>query len=336
MRFRSATRFDVGVLVAVLALAGCGGGGGGGSSSSVTPGGATATPTPVPTATPTSVSFSGTVRDLASSAPLGGLTVSVGGVPAAASCFTGQSNATQPCALPSSPVSTTTAADGSFTLSGLSSGTVLVTVGPADGSYATLHRTFALVVGANSLAVKLTALSTTYRSWLADLNSQRVNAATPSSYGNLIVDEYAQEQAQKWADDVAAGTTAYGDPGYAAYQSAYAAQPGALYAATGVLAVTGPGFPQGTITTDDGWMAEKSNCPGGDWSTCTFGPTTGHYINLSNKRDAFVGLGESAAQNASLGGYPTDVMIVQNAAGPTPASLGRAATSRRISAMVEQ
>jgi hypothetical protein len=323
VRFRSTTRFDVGVLVAVLALASCGGGGGG-ASSSVTPGGgATPTPTPVPTATPATVSLSGTVRDFVSSAPLGGMTVSVGGVPAAASCFAGQSNAVQPCALPASPTVTTTAADGSFTLSGLSSGTVLVTVGPADGSYATLHRTFALVAGANTLAVKLTALPSSYRSWLADLNAQRVNVATPSSYGNLVVDEYAQEQAQKWADDVASGATAYGDAGYAAYQSAYAAQPGALYAASGVLAVTGPGFPQGVITTDDGWMSEKSNCPGGDWSTCAFGPTTGHYVNLANKRDVFVGLGESAAQNASLGGYPTDVMIVQNGAGPTPAALGR-------------
>jgi Carboxypeptidase regulatory-like domain len=284
-------------------------------------------PTPVPTATPASVSFSGTVRDFASNAPLAGMTVSVGGVPAAASCFTGQSNTAQPCALPVSPVSTTTAADGSFSLSGLSSGTVLVTVGPADGSYATLHRTVALAAGANTLTVKLTALSSSYRSWLADLNAQRMHVATPSSYGNLIVDEYAQEQAQKWADDVAAGTTAYGDAGYAAYQSAYASQPGALYAATGVLAVTGPGFPQGVITTDDGWMSEKANCPGGDWSACAFGPTTGHYINLSNKRDVFVGLGESAAQNASLGGYLTDVMIVQNGAGPAPAAVGRRPTT---------
>lgn len=328
MRFGNIKPFGVAALLLALALAGCGGGGGG--SSSVTPGSGTApTPTPVPTATPPSVSFSGTVRDFVSRAPLAGLTVSVGGVPAAASCFAGQSNTTQPCALPVSPSSTTTATDGSFTLTGLSAGTVLVTVGPADGSYATLHRTFALVAGANSLTVKLTALPASYRSWLADLNAQRANVATPSSYGNLIVDEYAQEQAQKWADDVAAGTTAYGDAGYAPYQSAYAAQPGALYAATGVLAVTGPGFPQGVITTDNGWMSEKSNCPNGDWSTCPFGPTTGHYINLANKRDVFVGLGESAAQNASLGGYPTDVMIVQNGGGPTPASLRRAANSRR-------
>lgn len=320
MRIPHAQAFHRGVMVAVLALAGCGGGGGG-SSSSVTPGAAaTPTPTPVPTATPAVVSLAGTVRDFTSGTPLAGMTVSVGGVPVATSCFTGQSNSTQPCATPTSATSTTTAADGSFTVSGLSAGTVLVAVGPTDGSYATLHRTFALVAGANTLAVKLTALSTSYRSWLADLNSQRVNVAAPSSYGNLVVDEYAQEQAQRWADDVAAGTTAYGDPGYAPYQSAYAAQPGALYAATGVLAVTGPGFPQGVITTDNGWMSEKSNCPNGNWSTCTFGPTTGHYINLSNKRDVFVGLGESATQNPSLGGYPTDVMIIQNGAGPAPAA----------------
>ncbi|HEV8022244.1 MAG TPA: hypothetical protein VGP41_13310, partial [Candidatus Lustribacter sp.] len=39
--------------------------------------------------------------------------------------------------------------------------------------------------------------------------------------------------------------------------------------------------PNGTWqAAEAAFMAEAANCPGGDWQTCAFAETTGHYINI--------------------------------------------------------
>lgn len=317
-------RVSIGLIICALSLtlAACGGGGGG--ASSVTPsggnGGVTATPTPSPTATPSSATVSGTVTDFNSSVPLAGAVVTLGTAPTSTSCNGAQTATLNVCGTIAAPAATaTTSATGTFSLV-VPAGTYMVTVAPATAnSYATLHRTATIAAGPNAVGtIKLTALSTTLQTWLADVNNQRATVSVPTSFANMTVDEYAQEQAQKWADSVAAGTTVYGDAGYAPFQVAYSANPGAMYSASGVLAVALPPAPQigfaGSTpqSVDTAWMGEKANCPSGNWQTCTFTGQTGHYINLSNTRDVWVGLGLAATQNTTLNGFPINVMIIQN------------------------
>jgi len=109
-----------------------------------------------------------------------------------------------------------------------------------------------------------------------------------------------------------------------------------MYGATGVLAVTGPAFPAGVIQNDSGWMSEKTDMNSCNqapynqsWQTCPHN-LGGHYINISNTQDVWVGLAESALQfyfNGIAAGYPTDVMIIQNTGSLGPASVNRVAVS---------
>jgi hypothetical protein len=304
--------------------------------------GATTSPPPPP---PPPTVISGTVTDFAAATPLSGFTVTVGVAPSAGSCNAAQTNALNVCGTVASTVATaTTAADGTFSAT-VPAGTYMLTIGK-DGTYATLHRTYTAAAGANALgSVKLTALSATLQAWLADVNSQRATVATPASFANLQVDEYAQEQAQKWSNDVAAGTTVYGDAAYGPYQSGYGASPGTMYGVAGVLAILFPGAPpafsaETLAVADTSWMSEKASSAGpggttvgcgaysGNWQTCPFSAYTGHYINISNTQDVWVGLGTSAAQiliNGTPSGFPTNIMIIQNGGSLGPAARLRVA-----------
>ena len=193
-----------------------------------------------------------------------------------------------------------------------------------------MHRTLSVSSGTNAVGtVKLTALTADQQAWLADVNNQRATVSSPVSFPNLVVDEYAQEQANQWALDEAAGKTAFTDAAYGPYQSNYVANTGALYTAAGVLALVG-GAGQ-YLAADQGWMSEKSNCTNGDWQTCAFSETTGHYINISNTNTAWIGLGESST-TVAMGGVQGDynLMLIENTNAVGPASHGRvAATSSR-------
>jgi hypothetical protein len=231
-----------------------------------------------------------------------------------------------PCGVPASPLPTvTTSSTGAFSVAVPTTGTYMLTIAK-DATYATLHRTVAAAAGATSVGtVKITALSTDEQAWLTDVNNQRATVSVPVSFANLIIDEYAEEQARQWATDVAAGKTAYGDAGYAPYQAAYAASAGAIYGAAGDLAEqpTASAY----LSPDAQWFGEKSNCPSGNWQTCTFAGNTGHYINASNTQNVWIGLGESASSFA-VTGFPNqwayNLMIVQNVSAPGPASKVRA------------
>jgi hypothetical protein len=245
---------------------------------------------------------------------LGGFTVTIGQVPSAATCLNGQSNASMPCGVPAAPAATvTTGTNGSFTLSVPAVGTYMMTIGK-DTTYATLHRT--ITVTASGLALgtlNVAALSADEQAWLVDVNTQRATVSYPVSFSNLIVDEYAEEQARQWASDVLAGKVVYGDAGYAPYQSAYGASQGSLYAAAGTLNENVAGQPSAYISSDNAWMSEKARCPNGNWQTCTFSSTTGHYINISNTQTVWIGLGEAwnIANPASQYSY-YDLMLIEN------------------------
>lgn len=308
------------VALSVL-LAACGGGGGGSNPGVV--------PTPTSTTTSTPQSISGTAVDYTAGTALAGFTVTVGTAPSVSTCLTTQAAGSQPCGVPASPLPTvTTAADGTFAVTVPSAGTYMLQIGK-DTAHATLHRTVA-VNGATSVgSVKLTALSSDEQAWLTDVNQQRATVSVPTSFANLVVDEYAEEQAR--ADAASLLTSTYNDPttgipngdnAAREFGALYAAMPGAMYATAGVTVLNAAGQIGAYVGADNGWMSEKANCTSGNWQTCTFAANTGHYIAVSNTQDVWVGLGETATTDSH--GYSYYVgLIPQNIATAGPASTRR-------------
>ncbi len=272
------------------------------------------------TATPqTTFGISGTATDLSAGTPLAGFTVTVGNVPTSTTCLATQTATTQPCGVPASPLPTvTTSSTGAFAVTVPSAGTYMLTIAK-DGTYATLHRTVAVTTGITSLGtVNITALGTAEQAWLADVNNQRATVSVPASFPNLVVDEYAEEEARQWAMDVVSGKTAYSDAAFAPYQAAYGAAAGSLYGATGVLNTgSASAYPQ-YLGADTGWMSEMSNCAGKNWQTCTDSALTGHYIRMSNSNTVWIGLGEYANSSESANAY-YDLMLIENVAAAGPA-----------------
>jgi hypothetical protein len=227
-----------------------------------------------------------------------------------------------PCGVPAPPLATaTTNSAGAFSVAAPGVGTYMLTIGK-DATYATLHRSVTVAASGTSLGtLRVAALSSDEQAWLVDVNHQRLTVSSPASFPNLIVDEYAEEQARQWAADISDGKTAFGDAGAALYQAAYAAEPGALYSVATTLAATSS--PSAYLRVDAAWMAEKSNCANGSWQTCVFAEDTGHYINISNTQNVWVGLGESSSAGNS-GSWNYDLILVENPFnGPGPANVRR-------------
>jgi hypothetical protein len=302
--------FSLALAASAVTVAACGGGGGGGTSgggSGIVP----ATPTPTPTPVPNTIS--GTAVDFTSGVALVGFTVTVGSAPTATTCAATQTASSMPCGVPASPLPTvTTSSTGAFSVAVPTTGTYMLTIAK-DATYATLHRTVPAAAGATSVGtVKITALSADEQAWLVDVNNQRATVSAPVSFANLVVDEYAEEQARQYASDVASGKAVYSDAAYAPYQAGYSASAGELYSVGGVEAEQPAA--SAYLAADGQWMGEKSNCASGNWQTCTFSATTGHYINLSNTQDVWVGLGESSVSFV-VTGFPNqwlyNVMIIK-------------------------
>ena len=317
-------------IMGTMSFVACGGGGGGSTSggSGIVPTStpASAQPTPTPTATPAtapaSLTVSGNLEEFASGTALAGFTVTVGSVPNATTCLNAESATAMPCGVPASPLPTVaTSATGTFSIAVPAAGTYMLTIGK-DATYATLHRTITVITG-SSLALgtlKVAALSSDEQAWLIDVNHQRATVSIPISFANLAVDEYAEEQARQWANDVLSGETIYGDSGYAPYQSAYGSSAGSLYSVAGALNENTSGQVSAYTASDNAWMSEKSNCPNGNWQTCTFAGNTGHYINISNTQTVWIGLGEAWNLASPMSQYSFyDLMLIENIAstGPT-------------------
>ena len=301
----AAKRFAPTALLACsLALAACGGGGGG--SSSITPPGAS--PTPVPTVTPVPQAITGTIQDYISSAPLAGFTVTVGTLPNIATCNGAQTQALNVCGQPASVTATaTTASDGTFTVTGVPVGTYMLTIAK-DTTYATLHRKVTVAVGTTAIGTqKIIALSADEQAWLKDVNLQRVTYSFPQSFGNLVIDEFAEEQSRAEVDAIAAGTQPFGDATEALFGSYYSATPGALYQTSGVAAAGGT---SGYLIADNAWFTEKGICVNGNWKTCVFASNTGHYMALSDTQAVWIGLGQSKIALRTSWFYAS--VIIQN------------------------
>jgi hypothetical protein len=314
--------FGFALAAAAVTVAACGGGGGGSTSGG---GGGGVVPVVTPTPTPVPDTISGTAVDFTAGTALVGFTVTAGSVPTATTCNAAQTALSMPCGVPVSPLPTvTTSATGAFSVTVPTTGTYMLTIAK-DATYATLHRNVTASAGATALGtLKVAALSTGEQAWVVDVNNQRATASSPVSFANLVVDEYAEEQARQWASDIVAGKAVYSDAAYAPYQAAYGADAGSLYSAGGVLALEPAG--SAYLAANSAWMAEKANCPSGNWQTCSFASNTGHYINVSNTQDVWVGLGESSSSfvyGGSGSQWAYDLMIIQNLNAVGPASRAR-------------
>jgi hypothetical protein len=167
----------------------------------------------------------------------------------------------------------------------------MLTIGK-DATYATLHRTF--LANNTSLGVlKVAALSADEQAWVTDVNNQRATVSDPASYPNLVVDEYAEEQARAEVAGIVSGAEPYGDPTELYYGNIMLSEPGDMYGFRSVADLVGS---EGAyLQADANWMSEKANCPNGVWQTCTFAEDTGHYINISATDDVWIGMAESSA-----------------------------------------
>ncbi|TAM73287.1 hypothetical protein EPN44_14245 [bacterium] len=267
----------VAFLAATAALTACGGGGGGGSTlppAIGAPGGGTgASPTPTPTAAPTATPrpvtqsvMRGQVVD-SSGAPVSGATVLV--VP-----LENLGVNTTPQAI----ASTTTASDGSFTTPTFSTaghttvgqsgvletmGLVVVTQG-----YASLHAYFPVGAGTYTITqpLPITQPTSTEQQWLTQVNADRATVGAQP----LIFDDYALLAARWKAQDMA--THAY---------CSHTTDPTGAYYITFPGAIAGTNENLGCLSTwqlaEQAFMAEA--------------PSGGHYLNLTNTANIWVGLG---------------------------------------------
>jgi len=258
-----------------------------------------------------------------------------------------QTNTVNPCGAPVAPLlATTTAADGTYSITD-APGTYMLTIGPSDTSYATLHRTVTLVTAAMPLArTTLTALDSTQQAWLVDFNNKRATVSFPTSFANLTVDEYAQEMANQFILDIADGVKTYGCGSEDSYAFTYQTLPGAMYdtAADGPIGTysyyqnmyweypaNAAGTAVDTIGADSGWFDyEKAICPNGDWSNCMADlHTAWPYMSGSSKRNIWIGLGYSTKVDAATGLWPIDALLILDGYGnqglDNPATIHRLA-----------
>ena len=266
-------------VVSTLLLAACGGGGSGTQA------------VPIPTSTPAAPDVSGTVVDDASGRPIAGAAVYV-------SAATALAGSTPPP--PASWPSATTAADGSFDVKNVApsawsvsfayAGSGYPTIGnaqwievfPTDG-HAAFHALRAIAgAGTTQLGALALALpSASDAAWLGQINADRATGGVPPVKTPLAFDSITLQTARYWAQQMLHGNffahacpaTATGCEAFSLYE----AQNGSPPSAQNIYEQTANGTWQ---AAEAAFMAETGNCPGANWQTCTFGETTGHYINI--------------------------------------------------------
>jgi len=288
-------------------------------------------PTTAPGTAPGSAVVSGTLEEFTSGNPLSGFLVTVGTLPNAANCLLSQTASANPCGVVASTIETaTTGATGTFSVPNLPLGTYMITISNGTNAYATLHRTFAVTAGSNALGiVKIAQLSADEQALFADVNRQRATVSFPVSFANLTVDEYAEEQARAEVAAIVAGTSTFGDATETAFGNNISGEPGDMYGWSSVSALSP--LPGDYLSADNSWFTEKSLCPnGGNWQTCPFSDSTGHYINLSNTDDVWIGFAESSTSfDYRSGGtdngqeYAYAAFTPANQSGAEPAAIRR-------------
>jgi hypothetical protein len=209
----------------------------------------------------------------------------------------------------------------------------MFTIG-SNSAYATIHRSLTVAQGSNALGVlKVAALSSDEQAWLVDLNNRRATVSVPASFGNLKIDEFAEEEARAEAASVAAGTNPYADSTEGIFGTIYDNTPGVYFGVSGVSDLQNA--PSAFVAADAAFYAEMANCPaGGDWQTCPLAENTGHYMVLSDTRDVWIGLGESATPMVPSGQWPGFYayagLVAGDGYGTSPNSINRRTASFAI------
>ncbi len=263
-----------------------------GSSATPTPGntstpgpGGSASPGPsaAPTAAPTGYYAQGSVRDIASGLPIAGAVVVL-----APQVYAGS---TPPPSL-SSGSETTTASDGSFTLTGLVPGSNYLEV--FENGYATIHKPIAVNQLDNQLGpLKLTGITADEAAWLQQVNADRAQYGAPI----VVLDEILQEAAQHWDNYMAAKGYFADDCSQTTDSSCttaaqYEQSAGAQYTHSAQnIAATGPNSTWTNAET--GFVAESANCPQpATYSTCLGHSGAQHFLNLIDPQYVWIGLAE--------------------------------------------
>jgi hypothetical protein len=297
--------------LAVL-FASCGGGGGGGSTAlpasgaGAIPAGPAASSTPTPTALP---DVAGTAIDDTTGRPIAGAVVYVSGETVIA-------GATPPAATATPWPSATTAADGSFDVKNVppSSWTASfayvgagypiytnaqwIEIFPADG-HAAFHALRSIATaGTTTLGNIAIALpSAADSAWLKQIESDRATLGVPPVQSPLVFDSVTLQTARYWAGQMQSGDffahTCPAAPTTCIQFWLYETQHGSVPSAQNISEQGSNGSWQ---AAEGAFMAETANCPGGNWQTCAYTETTGHYINIMEAANwAGVGSAQSAA-----------------------------------------
>ena len=227
---------------------------------------------PRPTAAP---DVYGTIVDDVTGKPIAGAAVSIGSATA------------------------TTAGDGSFDVANVvpSSWTVdfayagagypvfanaqWVEIIPTDG-HAAFHALRSIAPnGATRLGTLMLALPTAGdNAWLAQINRDRATGVPPAS-APLILDSITLQTARYWAQQMLLGGffahTCPAAPTTCVAFTLYETLNGSPPSSQNIYQQNAGGTWQ---AAEAAFMAEAANCPGGNWQTCAYGETTGHYINI--------------------------------------------------------
>jgi hypothetical protein len=138
--------------------------------------------------------------------------------------------------------------------------------------------------------------------WARGVGHDRRHLGTPPSRQTLVFDDVTLAAGRRWAAYMAANEWfSHGCPaphtGYPPCQQTWLweiANHGMPSAEN--IAYGGPLW----RAAEASFMAERTNCPhGGNWKTCPYSETTGHYINIM-AASHWLGLGEAAASDGSV------------------------------------
>jgi len=227
-----------------------------------------------------STTVSGTVLELGTGVPIAGAIVTVGSLPDVNTCV-----GYEGCGHPVGTLHTAKSnSHGIFTIKGASIGEVFLQI--SKSGFAVLHARIALHDTANQLGSKrIAALRPDEIQAIDLLNHYRTTVSKPRTLGNLVVDEYALEYIRKFEDEIQEGKLSYGDPVYSAPAD------GNFGFETGGIEAGSQNSPKGEM---EGYFGEKQFCPNGNWKTCPYSETTGHYIQGSDSNDVWATPGRTS------------------------------------------
>ena len=317
-------RRSVIVLGIVLGLAACSGGGGGGPAGSGSNSGSGTIPIVTATSMP---DVKGFAVDETTGAAISGANVVISQSAVIA-------GATPPAATASPWPRTTTAPDGSFDVHNVAPSTWTMDFSYVGGGYpiyanaqwvqifssdghAAYHGIASIATtGTTDLGrVKIALPTSTDLAWLAGINSDRANVGTPPVTTPLNFDSVTLQTARYWANQMASnGFFAHGCPPSTPSCSAfwlYETQHGSIPSSQNI-AYSYSTWQQ----AESAFMAEQSTCPGGNWQTCTFSESTGHYISIMSA-NYWAGVGIATGKDPNTQTGSTTPYYVENFASPS-------------------